>query len=70
MSLDGDETGILLSDFAQRLHRDSADVLDIYFTLLDAASLSPTLTLAQNAKSIGKGSWISIKSWTSEAAKA
>ena len=30
--LDGVETGIFLSDFAQQLHRKNADVPDIYFT--------------------------------------
>ena len=48
--LDGVETGIFLSDFAQQLRRKNADVPDIYFTLLDAAGISPTLTLNQNAK--------------------
>ena len=32
--LDGVETGIFLSDFAQQLRRKNADVPDIYFTLL------------------------------------
>ena len=32
--LDGVETGIFLSDFAQQLRRQNADVPDIYFTLL------------------------------------
>ena len=31
--LDGAETGIFLSDFAQKLRRKDADVPDIYFTL-------------------------------------
>ena len=43
--LDGVETGILLSDFAQQLRSKNADVPDIYFTLLDAAGISPTLIL-------------------------
>ena len=43
--LDGAETGIFLSDFAQQLRRKNADVLDIYFTLLDTAGISPTLIL-------------------------
>ena len=49
-TLDGVETGILLSDFAQQLRRKNADVPDIYITLLDAAGISPTLILNQNAK--------------------
>ena len=40
--LDGVETGIFLSDFAQQLRRKNADAPDIYFTLLDAADISPT----------------------------
>ena len=35
--LDGVETGIFLSDFAQQLRRKNADVPDIYFTLLGNA---------------------------------
>ena len=50
LNLDGVETGILLSDFAQQLRRKNADVQDIYFTLLDAAGISPTLILNQNGK--------------------
>ena len=49
--LDGVKTGIFLSDFAQQLRRKNADVPDIYFTLLDAAGISPTLILNQSAKS-------------------
>ena len=47
--LDGVETGIFPWDFAQQLRRKNADVPDIYFTLLDAAGISPTLILNQNA---------------------
>ena len=43
--LDGVETGIYLSDFAQQLRRKNADVPDIYFTLLVAAGISPILIL-------------------------
>ena len=55
------ETGILLSDFAQQLRRKNADVPDNYFTLLDAASISPTLILNQNAKAKERGSWVPLK---------
>ena len=48
--LDGIETGIFLSDFAQQLRCKNADVPDIYFNLLDAAGITPTLILNQNAK--------------------
>ena len=68
--LDGVETGFFLSDFAQQLRRKNADVPDIYFTLLDAADISPTLVLNQNAKAKERGSWVPFKIWTSEAAKA
>ena len=68
--LDGVETGLFLSDFAQRLRRKNEDVPDLYFTLLDAAGISPTLILNQNAKARERGSWIPFKTSTSEAAKA
>ena len=54
--LDGVETGIFLLDFAQQLRRKNADVPDIYFTLLDAAGICPTLILNQNAKAKERGS--------------
>ena len=53
--LDGVETGIFLSDFAQQLRRKNADVPDSYFTLLDAAGISPTLILNQYAKTEERG---------------
>ena len=59
--LDGVETGIFLSDFAQQLRRKNAYVPDIYFTLLDAAGISPTLILNQNAKANKRGSWVPFK---------
>ena len=68
--LDGVETGIFLSDFAQQLRRKNSDVRDIYFTLLDAAGISPTLILNQNTKVKERGSWVPFNIWTSEAAKA
>ena len=61
LNLDGVETGIFLSNFAQQLRRKNADVPDIYFTLLDAAGISPTLILNQNAKAKDRGSWIPFK---------
>ena len=60
--LDGVETGIFLSDFAQQLRRKNADVPDIYFTLLDPAGISPTLILNQNAKAKERESWAHPKS--------
>ena len=59
--LDGVKTGIFLSDFAQQLRRKNADVPDVYFTLLHAAAISPTLILNQNAKAKERGSWVPFK---------
>ena len=59
--LDGKETGIFLLDFAQQLRRKNADIPDIYFTLLDAAGVSPTLILNHNAKAKERGSWVPFK---------
>ena len=68
--MDGVETGFFLSGFAQQLRRKNADVPDIYFSLLDAAGISPTLILSQNAKAKERGSWVPFKIRTPEAAKA
>ena len=68
--LDGAETEISLLDFTQQLRRKNADFPDIYFTLLDAAVISPSLILNQNAKAKERESWVPFKIWTSEAAKA
>ena len=67
--LDGVDTGVLISDFTQHLRRKNADVLDIYFTSLDAAGISPSLVFNQNAKAKERGSWVPFKVRTSEAAK-
>ena len=48
--LDGVQTRIFLLDFVQQLRRKNADVSDVYLFLLDAAGISPTLILNQNAK--------------------
>ena len=47
--VDGVESGILLSDFAQQLRRRNAHLPDIYFILLDTAGISPTLVVNQKA---------------------
>ena len=47
--LDGVETGVSLSDFAQQLCRNNADVLVICSALFNAAGISSTLVLNQNA---------------------
>ena len=59
--LDGVETAIFLSDFAQQLRHKNADVPDIYFTLLDAAGISPTLILNQNTKAKDRVSQVPFK---------
>ena len=67
--LDYVDTGVLISDFTLHLRRKNADVPDIYFTLLDAAGISPSLVFNQNAKAKDRGSWVPFKVRTSEAAK-
>ena len=59
--LDGVDTGVLISDFILHLRRENADVPDIYFTLLDAAGISPSLVFNQNAKANDRGRWVSFK---------
>ena len=59
--LDGVESAVLLSDFAQQLRRKNTDVPDIYFTLRDVAGISPTLVLNQKAKAKERGSWVPSK---------
>ena len=59
--LDGVDTGVLISNFTLRLRRKNANVPDIYFTLLDAAGVSPSLVFNQNAKAKDRGSWVSFK---------
>ena len=46
---------MLILDFTQQLRRKNADVPDIYFTLLNAAGISPSLVLNQNAKAKDRG---------------
>ena len=67
--LDGVDTGVLNTDFTLLLPRKKAEVPDIYFTLLDAARISPSLVFNQNAKAKHRGSWVPIKVLTSEAAE-
>ena len=59
--LDGVDTGVLISDFTLHLRRKNADVPDIYFTLLDAAAISPSLVFNQNSKAKDRGSWVPFK---------
>ena len=59
--LDGVDNGVLIPDFILHLRRKNADVPDIYFTLLDAAGISPALVFNQNAKDKDRGSWVPFK---------
>ena len=59
--LDVVETGGSPSNFAQQLRRKNADDRDIYFTLLDAAGISPSLVLNQNAQAKKKLSWVALE---------
>ena len=59
--LDVVEFRIFLLDFARQLRRKNADIPDTYFTILDAAGISPTLILNQNAKTKERGSWVPFK---------
>ena len=61
INLDGVDTGVLISDFTLHLRRKNADFPDIYFTLLDAAGISPSLVFNQNAKDKDRGSWVPFK---------
>ena len=56
ITLDGVDTGVLISDFSLHLHRKNVEVPDIYFTLLDAAGILPSLVFNQNAKAKDIGS--------------
>ena len=59
--LNGVDTGVLISDFILHLRRKNADVPDIYFTLLDAAGISPSVVFNHNDKAKDRGSWVSFK---------
>ena len=59
--LDSVDTGVLISDFTLHWRRKNVDVPDIYFTLLDAAGISPSLVFNQNAKAKDRRSWVLFK---------
>ena len=59
--LAGVDTGVLISDFTLHLRRKNTVVPDIYFTLLDAAGISPSPVFNQNAKAKDRGSWVPFK---------
>ena len=67
--LDGIETGVLLKDFVQRLMRKNVPIPDIYFTLLDAASITPDIVVNSHAKGKERGAWIPFKIWTTKVAE-
>ena len=67
--LNGKETGVLFKDFAQRLKRKNVPIPDIYFTLLDAASIPPNLVVNSHAKGKERGTWIPFKIWTTKVAE-
>ena len=66
--LDGKETGLLLKDFAQRLKRKNVPIPDIYFTLLDAASITPDNVVNGHAKGKEIGARIPFKIGTTKVA--
>ena len=59
--VDGIEIGVLLKDFAQRLKCKNVPIPDFYFTLLDAASVTPGLAVNSHAKGKERGAWIPFK---------
>ena len=61
MISDDADTGVLISDFTLHLRRKNAGVPDIYFTLLDAAGISPYLVFNEIAKAKERGSWVPFK---------
>ena len=66
--LDGIEIEVLLKDFAQRLKRKNVPVPDIYFTLLDAASITPGIVVNSHAKGEERRAWIPFKLRTTKVA--
>ena len=59
--LDVMETGVLLKDFTRRLKRKNVPIPVIYFTLLDAASITPNLVVSSHAKGKERGAWNPFK---------
>ena len=56
--LDGIDSDMLLKDFPQRVKRKNVPIRDIYFTLLDAASITPNIVVNSHAKGKERGAWI------------
>ena len=59
--LDGIEISVLLIDFAHGLKRKNVAVPVIYFTLLEAARITPDIVVNSHAKAKERGSWIRFK---------
>lgn len=59
--LDGRDTNVSLVDFIYKIKRKNEDFPDIYFTILDAAKLTPSKVINRNAKEKDRGSWIPFK---------
>ena len=59
--LDGVDTEVLIAEFPNHLRRKNVHVPDIYFTLLDAAGISPYLVFNQNTKTEDRESWLTFK---------
>ena len=67
--LDAEESRFVPSEFAQQLRCKNAEIPDIYFSVLDAADIYPTLVSNQDAKTIVRGSQVPSKKRLSEASK-
>ena len=67
--LDGIKPGVLLKEIAQSLKRKNVHIPDIYFTLLDAANITPDLVVNSHAKGNEIGAWIPFKIWTTKGAE-
>ena len=67
--LEGIDTGVPLKDFAQSLNRKKLPIPDIYFTLLDAASITPDPVVNSHAKVKERGAWILYEIWTTKVAE-
>ena len=48
--MDAVETKVSLSDFSQQVRRGHVDISELYFILLDAAAITPSLVLNKNPK--------------------
>ena len=60
-TLDGVDTGVLISDFTQPLRRTNVNVPNIYFTLVDAAGKTVSLVFNQNSEAKDRRCWVPFK---------